>query len=330
MRNPILYNESYSKLSAEENILLDKSLEYIKSFVENSPKISNVNYATRDAHAKTYAYIDSIFKPSQDPLVQSIFTKDKYNAIVRVSHAHIKIISTDKQLPLYGNSFKIILDNQKEINLPLVNFPVFVTNSVSNFLKIFNEVNQLFTNSLIQKPNHLVEIISNLIPVGFETMNKDFIKSINQWRKMYSYFIFSRNYHSIGAYKIGNYMMKIKAVPQLFHPEFDEGETINETIQNYLKKYSFKFKLFYQLSYDEDDQPINNLLKIWKNSPDIEFGTFEFNNVIAETLEMENLSFNPFDNIDELLPVGKIQQLRQKIYETSINARKNINNQSKF
>ena len=41
--------------------------------------------------------------------------------------------------------------------------------------------------------------------------------------------------------------------------------------------------------------------------------------------EIENLNFNPFENPETLQPVGKIQQIRKKIYEISIATRNRLN-----
>jgi hypothetical protein len=39
----------------------------------------------------------------------------------------------------------------------------------------------------------------------------------------------------------------------------------------------------------------------------------------------ENLSFNPFENSDALQPVGRMQKIRQKIYNTSVSTRQFLN-----
>ena len=84
------------------------------------------------------------------------------------------------------------------------------------------------------------------------------------------------------------------------------------------------------MAYDVKDHPINNLLKKWENETEIYFGEVKFEQVIEDTLDMEKLSFNPFDNPESFQPVGKIQKIREKIYQTSINTRNSINDKKKM
>ena len=44
-----------------------------------------------------------------------------------------------------------------------------------------------------------------------------------------------------------------------------------------------------------------------------------------ETADYENLSFNPFENDGLLQPVGRMQQVRRKIYNVSIRTRQQLN-----
>ena len=87
-----------------------------------------------------------------------------------------------------------------------------------------------------------------------------------------------------------------------------------------------------QLCENLADQPVNDLMKKWKNAPEYILGTIvipQESVLDSANLEIENLNFNPFENAEYLQPVGKIQQIRKKIYEASIATRNRINGKGK-
>ena len=83
------------------------------------------------------------------------------------------------------------------------------------------------------------------------------------------------------------------------------------------------FDLQVQICKDIEKQPINDLLKEW---PD-DFTTigrmaFPVQNIItSEDKSLEKTDFSPFQNPENLLPVGRIQQTRLKAYKASFEAR---------
>ena len=65
---------------------------------------------------------------------------------------------------------------------------------------------------------------------------------------------------------------------------------------------------------------------MWKNSEFVPVGTIKITELLDKnSMTNELLSFNPFDNLPELQPVGKIQKLRDKAYRTSLETRTEIN-----
>ncbi len=75
MPDPLKYNRDYDKLTDEEKILFEINKKSISDFVEQSASLSDVNYATRNAHAKTYAVANGKFIISENisPKLQHIF-----------------------------------------------------------------------------------------------------------------------------------------------------------------------------------------------------------------------------------------------------------------
>ena len=93
MPNPLKYNKNFEKISYEEKQLLGEAKKSIADFVEYSSTISDVNYATRNAHAKTYAVLKGEFIINKDipEDLKYVFDSEKYEIIARLSNAHLKI-----------------------------------------------------------------------------------------------------------------------------------------------------------------------------------------------------------------------------------------------
>ena len=66
MNTLLKYKPEFDQLSAAETADLNKAVQSVEKFIESSSKISKVDYATRDAHAKTYATEEGFLKRSDD------------------------------------------------------------------------------------------------------------------------------------------------------------------------------------------------------------------------------------------------------------------------
>lgn len=326
MRTPLLFRKSYNKLSRKERKLLEEGIPYVKEFVKKSKSISKVPYATRDAHAKSYAYLKGRFVPEPNSVFHHLFDQNSYEALARFSHAHLKIIKTDKQLPIYGLAVKMKSKSLDEINYPMVNFPVFITDSVSNFLKLFNDINQYFSRIGIRKIASLFRLFFRSFPIMAEMMNSSFFKATQIWFKTFSNFILDRNYHSIGAYRMDNCMVKLTLQPIELEFNSDKTKSIYENIESFLLTKPIRYQLIAQIAYDEKIQPINKLTQDWTNTEDVLIGEFQFDEIHNSTNQkLEEISFNPFDNPELFKPVGKIQAIREEIYKASIETRNELN-----
>jgi len=175
MLKPLPYNKNFEELTYEEKQLLEEAKKSIADFVENSPMISDVNYSTRNAHAKTYAVLkgEFIINPEIQPELQDLFNKEKYDITVRLSNAHLKISKGKKDIPAYGLAIKIKDDADRTIaNYPLVNFPLFPINSVTKFLKLFTEINQFF----VKKGTHFFPLLIQFYKIIPDLFSLSFLK----------------------------------------------------------------------------------------------------------------------------------------------------------
>ncbi len=332
MPDPLKYNKNFDKLSYEEKQLLEETKKSIADFVEQSPSISDVNYATRNAHAKAYAVLSGYFiiDPHLPQDLKYLFDKEKYEIVARLSNANLKIKKNKKDIPAYGFSIKIKDDAGRTIsNYPLVNFPLFPTNSVSAFLKMFTAINKFYA----KKWGNWTSFIRNVWKIVPSLLTFSFIKhSIGLFLKRND-FILSFDYYSVGAYRLDDKMIKIKISPQNIQKKSGTRREVKKSVKKYFENNDYEAEVFIQLCYDLKYQPINQLNIEWKNSPFIKLGKIRFEKNAfqnSDSCDNELLSFNPFESAEIFQPVGKIQKLRDEAYKVSLQTRKKINKLLKY
>lgn len=321
MASKIKYNPDFDSLTSKELKLLRKACEAISEFVSKSNKINKVNYKTRDAHVTAYSTLKGTFFANENFEEHSIFPSSELDCLIRISNAHLKLVSQKRTIPAYGFSVKISDGSQTIANFPLVNFPLFPINNVSRFLKIFISINRFFSGNLLQKFWNFLKILKNFLLVSPAFFHPSFVIEVLKFLKKRNNFILSFNYHSIGVYKLGNHLVKLKLIPKNV-PKKSNDERIDVSIENYIKDKKYELELFAQYSYDLEKQPVNQLNKMWKDSGFVSIGTIKLKEFIDKNdHSIEKMSFNPFENTPELQPVGRIQKLRNEAYKTSFKTR---------
>ncbi|MFP3593189.1 catalase [Chryseobacterium sp. SIMBA_038] len=331
MPDPLKYNKKFDQLSDEEKELLEINKKSIADFVEQSPSVSDVDYATRNAHAKTYAVAKGEFliDPNIPDELKQFFDKEKFDLTIRFSNAHLKVKNSKKDIPAYGFSVKIKDENgQLLANYPLVNFPLFPINSVSTFLKLFTSVNRFF----IKKWSSF-SLMIQILKVIPSTFTGSFLKNIIKLLLHKNDFFLSLDYHSVGAYRLGENMIKIKLSPRYVDKNFGKKLKVKDAIESYFQSNEFVADILIQICYNLEDQPINKLNVEWKNSPFIKIGEVKIKkNTLLDPRSCENemLSFNPFESKAFFQPVGKIQKLRDEAYKVSMQTRLKINKLLKY
>lgn len=327
MPNPILYNKKFDELNEEEKKLLEINKKSIADFVEQSSSISDVNYATRNAHAKTYAVAKGTFwvDPNIPEFLKPFFDSEKFDLVIRLSNAQLKIKNLKRDIPAYGFAVQI-RDEKNNIlsNYPLVNFPLFPVNSVSTFLKLFTAINEYY----IKGWSSLFSLIMPIIKIVPSFFTGSFIRNAFKLFSKRNDFILSFDYHSVGSYRLGDYIMKIKVSPKSVNKNMDKRQNMKKAVKNYFQNNDFSADVLIQLCYNLKDQPINKLSVEWKNSPYIKIGEVKIEkNALLDPRDCSNelLSFNPFESKVIFHPVGKIQRLRDGAYKASVQTRRKIN-----
>ncbi|MBL3548460.1 hypothetical protein J2787_003618 [Chryseobacterium rhizosphaerae] len=327
MPTPLKYNKKFDELNEEEKKLLEINKKSIADFVEQSSSISDVNYATRNAHAKTYAVAEGTLwvNPNIPESLHAFFDKEKFDLIIRFSNAQLTINNAKKDIPAYGMAVQIKDENGGLLaNFPLANFPLFPVNSVSTFLKLFTAINR----SYMKKWSGLFPILGQAVKIIPAVLSGSFLKNMVKLLRKKNDFILSFDYHSVGAYRLGDYMIKIKLSPKSVDKNMGKNQKIKDTLKTYFQTHDFTADVLIQFCYDLKDQPINKLNVEWKNSPYVKIGELKINKgslLNAQTCTNELLSFNPFESKTIFQPVGKIQKLRDEAYKVSVQTRRKIN-----
>jgi len=327
MPQPLKYNKKFDELNEEEKALLEINKKTIADFVEQSSSISDVNYATRNAHAKTYAAATGTFLIDKNipEELMPFFDREKFDLTIRLSNANLKIKNTGKDIPAYGFAVKVKDENGGLIaNFPLVNFPLFPTNSVSHFLKLFTAVNRFYIkkwSSFFSLAAQAVKIIPSVCTLSFARNTLKLLGKRND-------FILSFDYHSVGAYRLGDNMIKIKLTPKSVDKNFGIKSKMKDSVKNYFEGHDYTADVLIQFCYNLKDQPINKLNVEWKDSPYLKIGEVKIHKgqlLDSRDCNIELLSFNPFESNVFFQPVGKIQRLRDEAYKVSMQTRKKIN-----
>ncbi|ASK31968.1 catalase [Chryseobacterium sp. T16E-39] len=327
MPSTIRYNKKFDQLTDEEKALFEINKKSIADFVEQSSSVSDVNYATRNAHAKTYAVAHGEFKinPGIPEELQQFFDKDKYDLMIRFSNAHPQVGKNRKEIPAYGFAVKIKDENGDLLaNYPMVNFPLFPINSVSTFLQLFTAVNRFF----VKKWNNVFSLTAQVIKAAPYFFTPSMIKNVFRFIGKRNDFLLAFDYYSVGAYRMGEYVMKIKLQPQSVKKNFGRKMSMQKALESYFESNDYTADVMIQLCYDLNDQPINKLNQEWKNSPFIKVGEVKMMKgclLDPRSCETELLSFNPFESKSIFHPVGKIQKLRDEAYKVSLQTRRKIN-----
>lgn len=324
-------------LSPKEEQLLAEDLPLIEQAVKVSSKVNATPHHTRNAHAKAFGFVRGQFIPVKNDAAdfESLFNGSNLGAIIRYSHPNFFVLGGKWEYPVYGCSVKIFnKDRPVSAKFPLVNLPVFITNSVSKFLKIHIKANRFFIAvrrnyflAALKIPALLRAGLSLFCDRELPAILRNMLKVLDIERQ----FLSSYDFHSIGCFRLGENVAKIRIKPNFTAP-IEKGNDISqrELLQKYFLHNDLSLDFQVQLATNDKRTPVNDLLKNWreKHSEFVTVGKIILSRQDIssyENLEYENLSFNPFENPQVLHPVGRMQQVRRRIYEVSIRTRQSLN-----
>ncbi|WP_027376810.1 catalase family protein [Kaistella palustris] len=337
MKSYLYYNPAYDHLTPEEEALLAEDADLVEKAVRVSDQLNAKKIFTRNAHATSFGFVRGRFIAEENLAgdFAELFGGENLGVIMRYSHPNFIVNKCTGEYPLYGCSVKIYNKNQPvSAKFPLVNLPVFITNSVSKFLKIHINANRFliakgkpFYPSFLKIPAMLLSGLSIFADRQIFRILRNMVKALDIEKQ----FIATYDYHSVGCFRFGDRVMKIRLKPNYKKKIVkDSGLNQTELLQNYFLADELTLDFQVQMGINEKKTPVNDLLKLWKEK-DSKFITVgkiilpQQDITSYKTIAYENLSFNPFENLDGLKPVGRIQKIRQQIYNRSVATRQALN-----
>ncbi|TXF74910.1 hypothetical protein [Chryseobacterium sp.] len=337
MKTFLRYSPKFDELTAEEEILLEEDVQLVEKAVTVSHKLNRKKIATRNAHAKAFGFVRGSFMTVENDAADfsKLLNGDDLGVIIRYSHPNFFVTKGGGEYPIYGCSVKIFnRDVPVSAKFPLVNLPVFVTNSVSKFLKIHIKANQFFIAAGKFLPLAIFKI-PGLLKAGFSLFfDRQILSILNNMMKVLDIekqFISAYDFHSVGCFRLDEKVVKIRMKPHFIQKKLKEANADQtKSLKEYFLTHELSLDFQVQVGISERKTPVNNLLKNWKekHSKFITVGTIVLPKQDIsryETMDYENLSFNPFENAEILQPIGRMQKIRQNIYNKSIATRQSLN-----
>ncbi len=318
----VIFSDEMNHLSPKEILLEKETLKIVEKYVSQTDTFNGNK--TRNFHAKSHGGICGKLEITQ-PEISTLFTEKIYEVFCRFSNAEGGIKPDIASLPAFGIGLKLSSQGNDLLIIPMVNFPIFPIQSVEDTLQIVTRYDYAFSRKNFLKK---VSAVMSLAGKSMKALAKNdltvFLQMGKNMLKIKTDFILNNSFYGIGCFRHGNYICKYRLRPEFQYLFKGNPLSHQDKIQYILKNEEISFLFEIQYCEDIKSQPIQNLAKEWPASQYQVLGkiTFPIQQIIPSwDLSMEHMDFNPHHSIPELRPVGRIQEIRKKVYETSYAAR---------
>ena len=352
------YNPEYIQLTAEDESNIRTITDDIKSYITRSDKVSDVNYHTRDAHAKGYCALKAKFEILDNipkEYAQGFYAQSGiHDAVIRFSNGASRV-SPDRKLGLaQGLAIKVFdvpgeklapgEEDSTTFDFNLINHPVFFCNRIEDYAyisKLFLELPEYAEKGARGRAKLAFNWLTNY---GSSLPSKESFKTfkaLNGFTMIEPKNTLLYDFHSQGVVRHGDYMAKIRVTPtegsaqKVTRRELDvnaKQEAIRPLIIEEIREHDYQFDVQIQLCHNLKKQPIEEITTQWKES-DAPFVTVATLTIPCQDVPddgyfdiMENLSFTPFRCLEENRPIGNLQQSRLKAYQIASQTRHKLNN----
>ena len=315
----------------------EQTLRAANNFV-NVIKETETSYAARGAHAKGHACVKAYFdviESIKPELQHGVFnTPGKhYKSWIRFSNGRSGMANNhDADKDSRGMAIKLINifdDNlQKEEGgsdtqeFLMHNSPVFFSEDIEDY------------NQLVESENKILYFLSGLNPFKWRIRQ---LPHVFDTLAPPPYSPLWDEYFSNTAYKLGPHNIKFSA-QSCSSPEIDPGQDktdpdfLRKTMAEELKTGEACFNFMVQLQDPDKYMPIEDPSIEWKvsDSPYITIAKIRIPIQKFDTPEQqsfcENLSFSPWNSLDEHRPIGQLNRIRKEVYQASSKYRHSQNN----
>ena len=351
------YNPEYIQLTAEDERNIRTITDDIKSYIARSDKVSDINYHTRDAHAKGYCALKAKFEILDNipkEYAQGLYSKSGiHDAVIRFSNGASRV-SPDRKLGLaQGLAIKVFdvpgeklapgEEDSTTFDFNLINHPVFFCNRIEDYAyisKLFLELPEYAEKGARGRAKLAFNWLTNY---GSSLPSKESFKTfkaLNGFTMIEPKNTLLYDFHSQGVVRHGDYMAKIRVTPtaastkKITRRDLDvdaKQEAIRPLIIEEIREHDYQFDVQIQLCRNLKKQPIEEITTEWKES-DAPFVTVATLTIPCQDVPddgnfeiMENLSFTPFRCLAENRPIGNLQQSRLKAYQIASETRHKLN-----
>ena len=351
------FEAKYIALTVEDERNIKTITDDIKSYIGRSDKASNVDYHTRDAHAKGYCALKAKFEILENipkEYAQGLYaTSGIHDAVIRFSNGATRV-SPDRKLGLaQGLAIKVFDVPGKKLapgeeesttfDFNLINHPVFFCNKIEDYAyisKLFLELPEYAEKGARGKAKLAFNWLTNY---GSRLPTKESFKTFKAvlgFTTIEPKNTLLYDFHSQGVVRHGDYMAKIRVKPTVLSAkkvnrrEVDinaREEAIRPLIIEEMREHDYQFDVQIQLCHNLKKQPIEEITTQWKES-DAPFVTVATLTIPCQNVPddgyfdiMENLSFTPFRCLEENRPIGNLQQSRLKAYQIASQTRHKLN-----
>ena len=351
------FEAKYIALTVEDERNIKTITDDIKSYIGRSDKASNVDYHTRDAHAKGYCALKAKFEILENipkEYAQGLYaTSGIHDAVIRFSNGASRV-SPDRKLGLaQGLAIKVFDVPGKKLapgeeesttfDFNLINHPVFFCNRIEDYAyisKLFLELPEYAEKGARGKAKLAFNWLTNY---GSRLPTKESFKTFKAvlgFTTIEPKNTLLYDFHSQGVVRHGDYMAKIRVKPTVLSAkkvnrrEVDinaREEAIRPLIIEEMREHDYQFDVQIQLCHNLKKQPIEEITTQWKES-DAPFVTVATLTIPCQNVPddgyfdiMENLSFTPFRCLEENRPIGNLQQSRLKAYQIASQTRHKLN-----
>ncbi len=353
----IPYNPEYIEITAEDERNIRTITDDIKSYITRSDKVSDINYHTRDAHAKGYCALKAKFEILDNlpkEYAQGFYAQSGiHDAVIRFSNGASRV-SPDRKLGLaQGLAIKVFdvpgeklapgEEDSTTFDFNLINHPVFFCNRIEDYSyisKLFLELPDYAEKGARGKAKLAFNWLTNS---GSRLPSKESFKTfkaLGGFTMIEPKNTLLYDFHSQGVVRHGDYMAKIRVTPtegsaqKVTRRELDvnaKQEAIRPLIIEEIREHDYQFDVQIQLCRNLKKQPIEEITTEWKES-DAPFVTVATLTIPCQDVPddgnfdiMENLSFTPFRCLAENRPIGNLQQSRLKAYQIASETRHRLN-----
>lgn len=353
----VLYDPKYIALSRDDERNIRTITDDIKSYIARSDKASNVDYHTRDAHAKGYCALKAKFEILNDipaEYAQGLYAKAGiHDAVIRFSNGSSRVFADRKLGFAQGLAIKVFdvpgeklapgEEDSATFDFNLINHPVFFCNRIQEYSylsRLFLELPKYTDNDAVGKAKLAFNWLTNY---GSRLPTKESIKTFKAvlgFTTIEPKNTLLYDFHSQGVVRHGDYMAKIRVTPtaesakKVTRREVDveaREEAICPLIIEEIREHDYQFEVQIQLCRNLKKQPIEEITTEWRES-DAPFVTVARLTIPCQDVPddgyfdiMEHLSFTPFRCLKQNRPIGNLQQSRLKAYQIASETRHRLN-----